>query len=745
MKIKDKNLFYVIGISFLCAFLSLIPYIIQNGGIFTLLADFNGQQIPFNYSAIRAVWSGSTGWQWNSDLGTSFVGAYGFYCIGSPFFYLACLFGEKLFPYLIGWFYMLKYAVAGATSYLYIARFTGERRYAVLGALLYAFSGFQSANLLFYHFHDVTALFPLLLLGMEKLVEDRKPGWFALAVALNCLVNYFFFIGEVLFAVLYFLFRFYNKPSVMLKLGSRCLIEGVLGVGMAAVLFLPSVLFVLANPRAGNRIYSLKYAGDVYLQLIKGLLLPAESMSNQSAVVHYNWKSNFAYLPLVGLSGVLGYGRRHKNWLRRLLSGSLVISFVPILTSAFYGFTEVYWRFWYMPILMMALATTLALEEQEDLRKPIGWNALAIIVLTAFLGLVPWDGEEGNAIYRSDVFFLLVAIALSGLGLLYLVLHWIGPKRLRCLTALIAAFGILTTSLCAHYYRMDEDTAAILHQYKVAQELPALDEQYRYLDYSNADQLLGGVSGLGAFNSTVSGGIFTFYYAFGSGRDNQSYKIEDVPGVEELLAGKYQLTNDPNAENVVYTFQVKEVDYFVTEQPAAPIGFARSAYMTQSEFSQLAMERRAMVSLNAVVVPDDTQTEGLSHYDSAQELTEDQLSAYIASAEEAAVENFTRNDGGFSCSRESLQPELLYFSVPADNGWTAYVDGEETEIILSNGMMAVYVDAGSHRIEFQYHTPGVAAGAAVSGASVVMLAAYLFYWKKRRGKAAGKQVVAEIP
>ena len=48
--------------------------------------------------------------------------------------------------------------------------------------------------------------FPLLLIGMEELVQNNRRGFFAVAVALNAVVNYWFFIGSAVFCILYFAF-----------------------------------------------------------------------------------------------------------------------------------------------------------------------------------------------------------------------------------------------------------------------------------------------------------------------------------------------------------------------------------------------------------------------------------------------------------------------------------------------------------------------------------------------------------
>ena len=100
-------------------------------------------------------------------------------------------------------------------------------------SLLYAFSGFSQINLLFYHFHEVIALFPLLLWSLDRLVLDKKRGFFALIVGLSAILNYFFFVGEVLFVILYFLFRHMPTLKREAKLGKTlmaCVVEGVAGV-----------------------------------------------------------------------------------------------------------------------------------------------------------------------------------------------------------------------------------------------------------------------------------------------------------------------------------------------------------------------------------------------------------------------------------------------------------------------------------------------------------------------------------
>lgn len=306
MKKRLTNNYYLCAFmaSLCCGILAFIYFILKGEGIFTLSNDFNAQEISFNMLANNAIKSGEVLWNWNIDIGSSFVETFSFYNLGSPFFWISLVFPAKAFPFLIGWIYILKYAIAGVTSYAYIQRFVKDKRFAVLGSMLYAFSGFQSCNLVFYHFHDVVALFPMLLLGVEVMVEDDKKGVFALAVFINALLNYFFFVGEVIFVIIYFVIRFLLTDVKQVKKIVNAIIEGILGVGMAAVLFVPSIMSILNNPRTSQHLWganALAFGTRDYLQILKALFFPAEIMSSQSTVFQENWYSVAAYLPMVGI------------------------------------------------------------------------------------------------------------------------------------------------------------------------------------------------------------------------------------------------------------------------------------------------------------------------------------------------------------------------------------------------------------------------------------------------------------
>ena len=371
---RRHDLLKVFALGLLAGVISFAWTIIWQGGLFSLAGDFNAQQIPFAMAGNEAVRSGSWGWAWYLDLGSSFIGGQSFYTLGNPSFWLAAIFPSEWFMYIVGWIYALKYAVATLTAYMYIRQYVRNFRTASVGAILYAFSGYMATDLLFYHFHDVVALFPLLLLAFDGLMVRGRKGPLIFAVCVNALVNYFFIIGEIIFLVAYYVICYLvpNFKKNIRKL-PQILFEGALGCLLGAALLVPSFLFTIQNPRV-DMDYTGSNSGvfsfERYLYILKGLLFPGEVMSHQCAVIRSNFSSCNAYLPMVGMVLVIAFLSLHKkHWVSRMLKFSLVMAVVPFFNASFSLFAGLYCRWYYMPILFMSLASAIMLERWDVERK----------------------------------------------------------------------------------------------------------------------------------------------------------------------------------------------------------------------------------------------------------------------------------------------------------------------------------------------------------------------------------------
>lgn len=167
---------------------------------------------------------------------------------------------------------------------------------------------------------------------------------------MNALINYFFFVQSVVFLVLYFVVRFWKKDwKENLQNIGGCMVCGILGVGMAAPLFLPGVMHILMGDNAnGSCIYINNFLpGSIsFLVTLKAMLYPAETQSSCSVLETANYMSTACYLPMVGITFVIAYVRKHKDWISRILLILFIMSLSPLLSSAFLLFNGCYHRWW---------------------------------------------------------------------------------------------------------------------------------------------------------------------------------------------------------------------------------------------------------------------------------------------------------------------------------------------------------------------------------------------------------------
>jgi len=104
---------------------------------------------------------------------------------------------------------------------------------------------------------------------------------------------------------------------------------------------------------------------------------------------------------------------------------------------------------------------------------------------------------------------------------------------------------------------------------------------------------------------------------------------------------------------------------------------------------------------------------------------------YCMQRKATAGYSFVTTTGGFESKIILPKENLVFYSVPYDKGWTAYVNGVKTDIEkVDVGFMAVKAPAGDNEIVFKYATPGLKLGLLVSGASILLLLAYVFVYRR---------------
>ena len=781
---QDRKKFWqAVGLCALTAAIFFLPFYILDGGFFHYAGDFNSQQISF-YRYMNGFVKGAgypdsafagaphNTFSWATDLGSGVMNAYSFYLYGSPFFWLSVLLPQSWLPYMMVPLLVLKFGVAGGGAYLYLRRYVKNANYAVLGACLYALSGFAVYNVFFNHFVDVVALFPYLLWALDEAIYEDRHGLFAFWVAVNLLNNYFFFVGQVIFLCIYFVCKLTAKDFRLTgrKFG-HLLWESVLGVAMGCLLLFPAVLSLLQNPRTIDLSSGwgfLTYAKvQQYLAILLSWILPPDSpyLTSVWSEGVIKWTSMTAYLPLCSLAGAMAYWRSRKaDSKKRIVAVCAVCALVPVLNSAFYALNSSYYaRWYYMPTLILAAMTVNALEDPDiDLDAPargISWIMLATLVFA----VVPVRDDTTETwsfgvLKNPGQFFAVLGFGLLGLMLYrYLCGVWRQDSRFaQRMTAAVLVFACAFTMVHIGIGKfgqwhtdsdlVEQDTNALL----LKNALPEGD--YRIDTYKIHDNIGMWLdkSCLQYFGSTAAPSILSFYPGLGVKRDVRSepeitnYALRGLLSVEYLITTpeKRESFEDEADEGWTYLGDVDGYTLYHNDN-YVPMGFTYDYYVTEATYEASIKTLRSNLLLRALVLTDDDVAQYgkyLTELPDAMlnDLHYDSYTQDCADRRAHSCSVFQMNNAGFHAEVTLEKPNLVFFSVPYDDGFTAYVNGEKTGILrVDEGLMAVLCPAGASSIDFVYQADGLSASRVVTAVAIPVWVVYVAYFVRRKRRSTG--------
>lgn len=798
--------------AFLLAALLVVPVMIYDQGYFLYYGDFNVQQIPFYQLAHDAIQSGNTGWSHLTDLGANFVGSYSFYLLGSPFFWLTVLLPSSWVPYAFGPLLTLKLGFASLSAYIFIRRYVRKKKNAVIGGILYAFSGFSIYNIFFFHFHEAMIFFPLLLAAMDEFHATKRRGVFALAVFACAVVNYYFFVGQVIFAIIYYIVKLVSK-SYRFRLSDfvALAVEAVIGFGMSLFLLLPSVAAITGNYRVSEVINgwnALIYQHTQrYVQIFISLFFPGDvpAKNNFTPSAGAKWSSVAAYLPMFSMTFVIASMRdKKKSFFNRMLIILLIMAFIPVLNSVFQLLNAAYYARWfYMLTLMTSVVTVQALDNLKGISFKRGFFPAAIVTIAAALliGLTPDKTQEDGQPPRLNIgleksalrFWIFVAIAVCGLALTLAVyfIYKKKPKFFYSATVLLLSLFVVGYSTVyiwsARSYADRDDAFLINYALNRGADLTLDDIKEVRSDFYNTSDNMGmfwQVPNIQAFHSIVPGTILNFYNSVGVKRDVGSRPSTEFYGLRGLLSVKYLFceSDDDNppkeSSNLMPGFRylqsengfdIYENEYYI------PMGFTYDQFITVEEYDDLSDKISHLALLKAMVLTQDQMKEyaditgyqdgmyldlNFTHndndlqdsyhpkYEGFDSITKDfgyEDRDYFADAEKLRANSCSEfaytNDGFHATFTNKGSDNLLFFSVPYEDGWSATVNGEPADIAVVNvGFMAVRVPGHqTSDIEFRYRTPMLRVGCIVSCGFFGILIFYLIMYRGLRSKRSSRR------
>ena len=249
------------------------------------------------------------------------------------------------------------------------------------------------------------------------------------------------------------------------------------------------------------------------------------------------------------------------------------------------------------------------------------------------------------------------------------------------------------------------------------------------------------------FGSTAAPSILSFYPALGVKRDVRSepdisdYALRGLLSVEYLITTPEQQADFESQADDGWAYY-DELDGFVLykNKNYVPMGFTYDYYVTEETYGQANKNSRANLLMRAMVLSDEDAAAYGQYLTELPEEKQSELTydAYVQDCNDRraqACSVFEMNNAGFHAEITQDKANLVFFSVPYDDGFTAYVNGEQTDIVrVDDGMMAVLCPAGTSSIDFVYQADGLALSRTGTLAALPVWLVYTAYfvWRKRK-------------
>ena len=556
------------------------------------------------------------------DLGYTLVSVFRQYCVGIAFLF----FGEKV-------------------------RLTSNQN--VIGAMCYAFSMWMLMTIPDQAgFNTAALLFPLLVLGTEKIIDGESPLVFIIAVFYFLTAGVVWGYASGIMIVFYFFLRMImngslKQPKLFFGTTGRFMLCGITGVLLASFFVAEILMSMSAATQDTGSAKETWYSVSTYLAVPKSLYMTSNTGASSYSGIG---------LPVVGVLLMPMIVRKvFKGRTEAVMALMLLIGTqIPLVCRLFNGFSYPSGRWFYMVAFFVTWAAI------ENFSVETFRSIIRCLVMELWLILT-----SGWVVYRYAFMGLdnrktvLAAIAGFMFGTAIIILGYVRASLMNreegktsygfaCRTAMIlimlitvldiVEIGVFDSYTHAHdgvpgYANMGESYDAVMgtseRAMKTIQERDGsfyrYDKKGGYYGIRTVGAVINSSIALGSrpvytcfstapsswheFNKVVGNGCGNYRRTLVDGNDNRAM-------LDYLMSVKYFIGSpaDPNEEKnqraslyVPYGYGEKEdIDGFevFTNDHCMGLGTTYPMYITESELMAYPVQLREQVLMQAAVVPD---------------------------------------------------------------------------------------------------------------------------------------------
>lgn len=584
-------------------------------------------------------------WSWNLGLGADQLTTFSYYVVGDPFNYLVAFVSRAHLEWAYQALILLRLYFVGLAFLGFSRQFKFKRVSQLIGALTYTFTAYTFYVGMHHPFFLLPMIwFPLLCWAIERVLRGRHWLPLSLITAVVILSNFYFAYLLALGGLIYALVRYWSRRRDHLAMRSfgqlfwRLLVAVGLGVMMAGVLLVPSLLAMLTATRA-----SFNFANGLTSYPINYYVnLPNRLLTNGGSV---------QYWVTLGLSSIsfiaIIYTLRHfkRYW---VLNWVLVVMMIGILLPQFAAVFNVFStpsnRWLLMATLVFAYATMAFMDQvtaltAADSKWLAGISGGLLVVIWLINGFYLNIRKHDIATYLILLAFIGILLAKRSLKLtnrqFYVLL--LGVVTLNLANNGLGWLSINTNSNSTEQLRQGAAMKWVKNYFDGAQKsLSTTGQFYRtalapnYYTMRSAESdvpMVLGTHTVGSYFSVQNGYVGAFSQALGNseyamnsplGSLDGRTTMYNLLGVKYLFAREDQLKNqalpagyevvkmktgEPKifADKFIYGMSNHTGTILLKSKNALPLVYTQRHQISQRQFNQLSAVDREQALLQGAV------------------------------------------------------------------------------------------------------------------------------------------------
>ena len=661
-----------------------------------LHVDMYHQYFPFLTEFYDKLKSGeSLFYSWNTGIGSNFLALYVYY-LASPFNWLVIFCPENLLIEFMTYLILIKIGLSGLTFSYYLSKHFKSNHFSILFfGIFYAMSGYYAAYNWNVMWLDCIVLAPIIILGLEYLVYERKYRLYCITLALSILSNYYISIMICIYLVLYF-FVLLVTCKEKIRAVIQFFIFSLLAGGIASILLIPELAALHYSEFTS---FNFPKTVSTYFSILDVLARHCINVTVEIGLKHWpNLYCGVAVLFLLPLYIMNKKIPTNEKIAKTSLLAFMLISFsTNILNFIWHGFNYPDSLPCRQSFLYIILLLTVCYEALSYLREYSKMEMTCSVCGVMFFILIcekltATDNIDSSTYLLTAILLLFYAIMMYQYRQNSDLHKWIG--FLTLFIVLVESTVNMTTTSVPTVNR--SNYIANITSYKtLAQDIQKQDTEFYRIEklerLTQNDAMLSDFSSASLFSSTANSHVKNFYNKFGMKSSRVFYSFEGAtPITSALLSTKYVFSKKELEPDDLYTLVNSDNNIFLYQLTyTLPIGYV----IESTDFTHAASNKGAVDIFENMTEKEENKTLSSKDdlFDTVDEAMEDikeedvieEVSNPIE-AQNSFVSKFNINTPVFTKLQTDEIDTITTIEVETDSHIYAYSNNSKVATVVAN-------------------------------------------------------------